>query len=118
MTALAQPKASDGRFAPPYDDQDLFDRVAVAWQPSGDDVHANFLSACEADAKAHAGVVSVNRVRAMLETVGIPPRRFSAMWSHYTGEGRPMRRLPRWEECRGSASRNNGKPYPIRKWVG
>lgn len=115
---FSQPKASDGRFAAPDEDHDLLSRVTLAWQPSGYEILPNFLAACEADAKAHGGVVSVNRVRSMLQTLSIPPRRFSALWSHYTGTGRPMRRTGRWEPCQGGTNRNEGKPYPLRKWVG
>lgn len=113
-------RESDGRFAGPEEtfDSGLLDRVAVAWTPGGRDMHEDFLSACKADAEAHAGIVSVNRVRAMCESLNIPPRKWSSLWTHYTGPGRPMRRAGRWEEVRGDGSRNNGKPVPLRRWVG
>jgi hypothetical protein len=118
MSAMSQPKASDGRFAPPEETSDLLSRVATAWTPGGADLDVEFLSACEADAKAHAGLVSVNRVRLMLAPLNIPPRRWSALWSHYCGTGKPMRRTGRWEPCAGAPNRNDGRPYPLRKWVG
>lgn len=109
-----------GRFATPEPQEhaDLLSRVASAWYPSGQDVHANFLAACEADARDHFGLVSVNRVRELLAPMEIEHHQFSALWSHHTGDGRPMRRTGRLEFCSGSTSRNNGKPYPVRRWVG
>lgn len=94
--------------------------VADVDRPTGRDAPALFLAACEADARSHGGCVSVNRVRALLELVGadIPPRRYSAMWAVYTGDGRPMLKLPEWEVCSGSRSGNDGRPMPLRKWVG
>lgn len=92
--------------------------VADPTHPVGRDVPALFLAACEADAYTHGGLVSVNRVRRLLAADDIPPRRFSALWSAFTGPGRPMRRTGRWIECEGSESGNNGKPYPERRWIG
>lgn len=92
--------------------------VADPDAPVGRDAVAVFLAACEADADRHNGMVSVSRVRALLADADIPPKRLSAFWSHFTGPGRPMRRTGRWEVCEGSPSRNNGKPYPVRRWVG
>jgi hypothetical protein len=77
-----------------------------------------FLAACEADAATHGGLVSVNHVRARLAGRDINPRRFSALWSQTTGKGRPMVKTGQWETCTGSASGNDGRPYPIRRWVG
>lgn len=122
MSAVAIARDSTGQWAPPEvpaeEYHDLLAQIVVAWRPRGADVYKNFLSACKADGLAHAGVVSVNRVRTMLEGLDIEHHQFSAMWSHYTGLGKPMRHLGRIEQIRGSASRNNGKWIPLRMWVG
>jgi hypothetical protein len=119
------PRDWSGRWAPQIEDHhDLLSDIATAWRPTSQDAHENFLAACKADADAHAGYVSVNRVRTMLEGAGLDPHQFSALWSHYTDRegvpsGRPMVRANgRFEFCKGSGSRNNGKPYPLRRWVG
>ena len=98
--------------------QDLLALVADVDRTTGRDVPALFLAACEADAAAHGGLVSVNRVRARLADEDIPPRRYSALWAHYTGRDRPMVKTGGWETCAGSGSGNDGRPYPERRWVG
>lgn len=102
----------------PTDAADLLTLVADADRSTGRDVPALFLAACEADAKAHGGLVSVNRVRAALTDTDIPPRRYSALWAHYTGRGKPMVKTGEWEVCAGSSSGNDGRPFPLRRWVG
>ena len=83
-----------------------------------------FLAACEADARDHGGIVSVNRVRAALDEADIEPHRYSSFWSHFTGKSRVMRKATTedvadpWEICQGSPSGNDGRPYPLRVWVG
>lgn len=103
-------------------DDDTADLLSVLADPhpiAGADATAAFLVACERDADAHDGLVSVNRVRALMAEADIPPRRYSAMWSHFTGEGKPMVKAPgKWEICEGSPSGNNGRPFPLRRWVG
>jgi len=110
----------------PIEDEtaDLLALVAEPHPAIGADVPALFLAACKADAEAHDGLVSVNRVRARLADADIPPRRYSALWAHFTGEGRPMRKaytadgtVPLWETCRGSTSGNDGRPFQQRRWV-
>lgn len=120
MSAATTERGSLGRWTTPEPQEhaDMLSLVATSWQPRGRDVHKNFLSACEADATAHAGLVSVMRVRDLLAPLHIEHHQFSALWSHYTGTGRPMRRTGRLEACHGSTSRNNGKPYAVRRWVG
>lgn len=84
-----------------------------------------FLDACEADAEAHGGLVSVNRVRARVLDSGheIPPRRYSSLWAAF-GRARPMRRATTddtsnpWEVCDGSPAGNDGRPFPLRVWTG
>lgn len=76
-----------------------------------------FLAACEADAADHLGLVSVNRVRARLAASDIDPRRYSSFWANFTGKDRPMRKTGEWETCAGSTSGNDGRPFPIRRWV-
>lgn len=102
---------------------DLLEVLAAGEQRSDVDV---FLDACEADAAAHDGLVSVNRVRALVQESGhtIDPARYSAFWSRFTGKGRPMRKATGddtpepWEVCQGSTSNNNGRPYRLRVWLG
>ena len=99
---------------------DLLGLVADAETPLGQGRYASFLAACKADAMAHHGLVSVNRVRAALTVKGelqISPRAFSGMWAHATGPGRPMVRAEGWELCQGSTSGNDGRPYRLRRWV-
>ena len=101
--------------------RDLLTLVADAETPTGQEHYARFLAACKADADAHQGFVSVNRVRAALTDNGqlqIDPRAFSAMWAHATGKGRPMVKTGNWITCAGSTSGNDGRPYPERRWVG
>lgn len=104
---------------------DLLALVADERAVVGRDVPDLFLAACEADAAAHDGLVSVNRVRARLSDAQIPPRRYSALWSHYTGRDKPMVKattgdgtVPLWEVCKGSPSGNDGRPFQMRRWVG
>lgn len=102
----------------PTDQADLLALVADPDRPTGRDAVAAFLAACEADAKAHDGRVSVNRVSAALESEGIEHHRYSALWSHYTGRGKPMVKIPgEWEVRQGSKTGNNGKPMAVRRWV-
>lgn len=77
-----------------------------------------FLEACRRDAMANDGLVSVNRVRKLMEQRNVEPHRYSSFWSRFTGKDRPMRKTDEWEICRGSASGNDGRPFPIRRWVG
>jgi hypothetical protein len=109
---------ADGRFALRAEDADLLDRVATAWTPGSRDVEQEFLAACKADAQAHAGLVSVNRVRALCASLNVPPRKWSSLWTHYTGAGRPMEKTRRIDEFKGSPNRNDGKPYFLRRWRG
>jgi len=98
---------------------DLLALVADVESPVGSDAVALFLTACERDARHHGGLVSVNRVRALLDGEDLEPRRYSSFWSRFTGPGRPMVRLRgQWETCEGSPSGNDGRPYPVRRWVG
>lgn len=110
----------DARFEPTdaYT-SDLLALVADVEAPVGRDVPALFLAACKADAAAHDGMVSVNRVRAALTDAKIPPRRYSALWAHYTGLDKPMvKARGQWEICTGSTSGNDGRPFSLRRWVG
>lgn len=102
------------------DTADLLTLLADTQTPLGADHYARFLEACKADAAAHAGLVSVNRVRAALtvdDELQIHPRAFSAMWSAATGPGRSMVKTGNWITCEGSTSGNDGRPYPERRWV-
>jgi len=111
------------QFAPiPDDTADLLTLVADVTSPIGADAPGLFLAACRRDAEAHGGEVSVNRVRLLLVDADIPPRRYSSLWAAFTGSGKPMRKVEsgddRWETCKGSTSGNDGKPQPVRRWVG
>lgn len=102
-------------------DEPTADLLTVLADPHpviGADVPALFLAACRRDAMAHDGLVSVNRVRELLAGEDIEHHRYSALWSHFTGRGRPMVKTSEWEVCAGSASGNNGRPYPLRRWIG
>lgn len=119
MTTSSNPRWS------PVDD-DTYDLLTAVADPNpliGADVPTLFLDACRADAIDHGGYVSVNRVRARLADHDIPPRRYSALWSHFTGPGKPMTKAVDqdghniWEQCSGSTSGNDGRPYPVRRWV-
>jgi len=104
----------------PIDDEtaDLLSLVADLTSPVGADVPTLFLDACRRDAMAHDGEVSVNRVRALLVDADIQPRRYSSLWAAFTGRGKPMVKTGGWETCSGSSSHNDGRPFPIRRWVG
>ena len=113
----------------PVDDStaDLLTVLADPHPIVGADVPDLFLAACRRDAMANGGLVSVNRVRELLAGEDIPPRRYSALWSHFTGRGKPMRKvtaeeaakgMPRWEICKGSSSGNDGRSFPLRRWIG
>lgn len=109
------------------DTYDLLYLVADPKAPVGRREVCAFLDACQADAARHGGLVSVNRVRARLaaQAVGIDPRRYSSLWARFSRPGRgPLARAvddfgaPLWESCSGSTSGNDGRPFPIRRWVG
>lgn len=99
---------------------ELLDRVADGGRSASQDDVSIFLAACCWAANCNDGYVSVNDVRHICDRIGanIPPRRYSAMWSRFTGPGRPMIKAPGWEQCAGSRSGNDGRPYPVRLWVG
>lgn len=108
-------------------DEPTVDLLSVLADPHpivGTDATAAFLAACERDAAANDGLVSVNRVSAALADAGIEHHRYSACWSHFTGRGKPMRvanegdTLQPWEIRHGSKSGNDGKPMRLRVWVG
>ena len=108
-------------------DGDTADKLALVADPEaavGRDMVAAFLAACEADARANGGLVSVNRVSAALPDDITSTERYAAMWGHFTGKGKPMRRATTedhphpWEERKGSRSGNDGKPMRLRFWEG
>ena len=107
-------------FAPTDDDtHDLLSLVADTERPTGRDMVAEFLTACENDAKANGGRVSVSRVSAALPDDITSTERYSSLWSAFTGKGKPMRRVPGEVDVRqGSTSHNNGRMGPAREWVG
>lgn len=104
----------------PNNVHELLERVAHGSGSAGRDSATIFLAACYWAAICKDGYVSVNDVRHICDRIGanIPPRRYSAMWSRFTGPGRPMVKAPGWEQCAGSKSGNDGRPYPVRLWVG
>ncbi|WP_310962106.1 hypothetical protein [Nocardioides terrisoli] len=105
-----------GYLAP--DEYDLLSLIADEHTVPGADAVDLFLAACEADAKAH-GWVSVPRVRLALAGADIPPARLSSLWGHFTGDGKPMRRIEGcFDDNDGGTIRNGNKTYPRRKWVG
>lgn len=92
--------------------------VADPGSPVGRDAVAAFLTACEADARTHDGIVSVNRVSAALPEDITSTERYSSFWSHFTGKGKPMVKADGWEIREGSRSGNDGKPVRLRRWIG
>ena len=116
--------ATSPRWSPVDDDtHDLLTAVAEPHPIVGADAQEICLAACRADALAHDGMVSVNRVRELMAEKDIPARRYSALWAHCTGRGKPMVKALDdqghniWEECEGSTSGNDGRPFPLRRWV-
>lgn len=107
-------------------DDDRADLLTVLADPHPilTDAADEFLAACRMDAMAHGGLVSTNRVRALLADADIEHHTYSAMWARFTGRGRPMvkatdaDRRVMWETCEGSPSGNNGRPYVLRRWLG
>lgn len=103
----------------PDDTADLLTLIADADSPIGRDMVTAFLAACEADAAAHDGRVSVSRVSAALPEDITSTERYSSLWSRFTGKDRPMRRIPGvWDIREGSRTGNDGKPTPAREWRG
>lgn len=106
------------------DTASILDLIADVDSPIGSDVPDLFLAACERDAEAHNGLVSVNRVRDLLAAEDIEHHRYSALWAAFTGRGKPMEKARHidgeqmWETCQGSRTGNNGRPYAIRRWLG
>jgi hypothetical protein len=101
-------------------DEATYDLLALVADPdrsTGRDAVEAFLAACRRDARANGGLVSVNRVRSLLTDAQIPPRRYSSLWSAFTGPGKPMRRTDVWELNTDRAGRNSGKPTFLREWV-
>lgn len=110
--------------APRFESTDAYDLLHLVADAErvvgGADVDA-FLDACRRDAMAHDGLVSVNRVRVLMDGRDIEHHRYSAFWSRFTGKGRPMVKATgenAWEVCQGSSSGNDGRPYRLRRWVG
>lgn len=103
----------------PVDDEtsDLLTLVADVDHPVGSDAPGLFLDACRRDAAAHDGIVSVNRVRTLMAEADVEPQRYSAFWAAFTGRDKPMVKTDGWEVCEGSTSGNNGRPFPLRRWV-
>lgn len=119
--------------APTFEPTDQYDLLALVADehsplPSKTDAHTLFLNACERDARDHGGIVSINRVSVLLadalERDQIEHHQYSALWSHYTGKDRPMRKATErdiespWEIRTGSKTGNNGKPFKLRVWMG
>ena len=102
----------------PTSEYDLLALVADTERATARDDVAAFLAACEQDAAANDGIVSVNRVRDLMADRDIEHHRYSAFWSRFTGRGRPMEKADGWERCEGSESGNDGRPYRLRRWVG
>lgn len=102
----------------PTDVYDLLHLVADTERVVGQSDVDAFLDACRRDAMAHDGIVSVNRVRALMDGRDIEHHRYSAFWSRFTGKDRPMVKAEGWETCEGSTSGNDGRPYRLRRWVG
>ena len=106
----------------PVDEQTQDLLSLVADDPRVEADYRKFLDACRACAAATGDFVYVNDVRAQLTdhngNLTIEPRRLSAFWNKATGKGRPMVKTGDWQVCQGSGSGNDGRPQPVRRWVG
>ena len=93
----------------------------IADDPRVEADYERFLNACRACADLCSGLVYVNKVRDLLTDdwgdLIIRPQRLSAFWSK---AGREMRfvKTGEWQVCKGSGSGNDGRPQPVRRWVG
>lgn len=115
-------------------DQATLDTLALmADDPRVATDYDRFLAACEEVARHDQHrLVRVNAVRARLTDgngdLTITPRRLSAFWNKATRQGGAMVKLTeleardlgvlRWDPCEGSPSGNDGKPQPVRRWLG
>lgn len=77
-----------------------------------------FRDACRADALAHDGWVSPNRVRlALLEHPDYAPRQFSALWGTACSRDGYLDKTDVWVPIDGDGSRGNGnKSVRLRRW--
>lgn len=112
---------STPQFAPvDGDTQDLLSLIADDPRVEAD--YKRFLEACETVADWEGGLVYVNAVRDYLTNPNgalvIHPQRLSAFWNKATGKGKPMVKTGDWQICQGSGSGNDGRPQPVRRWVG
>ena len=93
----------------------------IAEDPRVDHDYQTFLDACRAVALGYGGDVKVNAVRHVRTDdngdLTIRPQRLSAFWRKAELDGH-LERTGDWDICRGSNSGNNGRPQPVRRWVG
>ena len=92
----------------------------IAEDPRVDHDYRHFLNVCEEVALGHDAVY-VNEVRRLLTDsngdLTIRPQRLSAFWRKAELDGH-LARTGEWDICQGSNSGNNGRPQPVRRWVG
>lgn len=96
--------------------------TAVAETPAhvADPEFELFVDALRADALAHGGYVSQNRVRKAMSNDGglsINPRRYSSFWPRAVREGYLDKRFGE-EPNRDKKGRNLGKKSKVRRWTG
>lgn len=98
---------------------DLLDLIAEDHRVDHD--YRTFLDACSMAAAGERGIVRVNVVRAVLTDdngdLTVRPQRLSAFWRKAELDGH-LERTGEWAICQGSTSGNNGRPQPVRRWVG
>ena len=92
----------------------------IAEDERHEDDYKRFLAACRADADAHGGKVSVNRVRDALSNefgLEVEPRRYASYWQRATKTG-TLLNTEEWEVSTDTRGRNVGKPQRVREWRG
>ncbi len=102
--------AQEAATAPDEETHDLLTLLAMDERHERD--YDRFLAACRADADAHAGQVSVNRVRSLLSNqygLDVEPRRYSSYWQRAT-KAAVLVNTGEWETCTDTRGRNVGKP--------
>lgn len=104
------------------DDPDQIALFADDWTALGKPAADRFRDACLADALAHGGWVSPNRVRQAFLSGGqidINPRQYAALWSTACARDGYLTKTDETEQITGLGSRGNtNKSVRLRRWVG
>jgi hypothetical protein len=107
----------------PVPDPDQIALFADNWTSLGKPAAERFREVCEADARAHDGWVSPNRVREAFLDGGqsdLNVRQYAALWSTACSpKSGYMVKTEVLEQIAGEGSRGNtNKSLPMRRWVG